>query len=101
MIYVNRVQVSGSVSGETPVRLQGLTWNVTSIVVTYDRGSDGQWVANRDVALDGNILPDGYSGPVYTGSDLPPWVSEFLTAARPDHRGVFAPWTSEPSQESS
>lgn len=96
MIHVNRIQVSGSVSGETPVRLQGLTWNVTSIVVTYDRGSDGQWVANRDVALDGNILPDDY-----TGSDLPPWVSEFMTAARPDHRGVFAPWTSAPSQGSS
>lgn len=101
MIHVNRAQVSGRVSGETPIRLQGLNWDITSLTVTYDRGPDDVWVANRDVALNGDTLPDDYQGPVHTGSDHPQWVSDFITAARPDHRGVFAPWTSAPLQGSS
>lgn len=87
MITVERVPVTGTVSGETPVLLGDSVLDVTSITVAYRRDQAGVWVEDDfGITIYGGPVDDDYVGPVFTANTAlghPPWVTEFIDAARP------------------
>lgn len=101
MISVGRVEVTGQVSGEPPVMVGGTAVDVRALTVTYVRTLEGAWVHEDAVRILGANLPH----PAHlesASSGYPKWVGDFVTAACPDHRGVFScPPILAPSQESS
>ena len=87
MITVVQVEVTGTVSGETPVLLGDSVLDVTTITVAYRRDQTGAWVADDfGIVVNGAPADGDYTGPVFTANTAlghPPWVIEFIDAARP------------------